>query len=76
MKKFSIWLIRLYQKIPGSWHNQCRYYPTCSNYAIEAINNYGFLKGCFLAVKRIFRCNPFGKSGYDPVPILKKESDK
>lgn len=76
MKKFSIWLIRLYQKIPGSWHNQCRYYPTCSNYAIEAINNYGFFKGWFLAVKRIFRCNPFGKSGYDPVPILKKESDK
>ena len=72
MKKFSIWLISLYQKIPGSWHSCCRYYPTCSNYAIEAISNYGFWKGWYLAIKRICRCNPFGGSGYDPVPKLKK----
>ena len=69
MKKFSIWLIKLYQNIPGPWHNQCRYYPTCSNYAIEAISCYGFWKGWFLAIKRICRCNPFGGRGYDPVPI-------
>ena len=70
MKQFSIWLINLYQKIPGPWHNQCRYYPTCSNYAIEAISNYGFWKGWLLTIKRICRCNPFGGSGYDPVPVL------
>lgn len=72
MKKILISIINLYQKIPGPWHNQCRYYPTCSNYAKEAINEYGALKGSFLAIKRILRCNPLQKSGYDPVP--KKES--
>ncbi|MBQ6495455.1 MAG: membrane protein insertion efficiency factor YidD [Bacilli bacterium] len=68
MKKISIKLIKLYQKIPLSSHNSCRFYPTCSNYAIEAIEKYGFFKGWFLAIKRIIRCNPFGKKGYDPVP--------
>ena len=53
--------------IPGSWHGSCRFYPTCSNYAIMAIEKYGFIKGWFMAIKRIFRCNPFGGSGYDPV---------
>ena len=46
----------------------CKYYPTCSQYAIEAIEKYGALKGGFLAIKRILRCNPFSKGGYDPVP--------
>lgn len=76
MKKFSIWLIKLYQSIPGPWHNQCRYYPTCSNYAIDAISKYGFFKGWFLSIKRILRCNPFSKSGYDPVPNLDKTKNK
>ena len=44
------------------------YIPTCSQYAIEALEKYGFLKGSFLAVKRILRCHPFAKGGYDPVP--------
>jgi uncharacterized protein len=48
--------------------NACRYVPTCSEYAIEAINKYGVIKGAFLAMKRIFSCNPWGGSGYDPVP--------
>lgn len=68
MKRISIKLIKIYQKIPGSWHDSCRYYPTCSNYAIEALNKYGFIKGWYLAIKRILKCNPFGGSGYDPVP--------
>ena len=68
MKKLSIRLIKLYQKVPGPWHSACRFYPTCSNYAIEAICKYGFFKGWWLAIKRICRCQPFGKSGYDPVP--------
>lgn len=46
----------------------CRYTPTCSQYAVEAIKKYGPLKGGWLAFKRILRCNPFGGSGYDPVP--------
>ena len=61
-------MIRSYQKIPGNFHNNCRFMPTCSNYAIEAITVHGSVKGSFLAVKRILRCNPFGKFGYDPVP--------
>ena len=76
MKKLSIYIIKIYQKIPGNWHNSCRYYPTCSNYAIEAIEKYGFFKGWVLAIKRIFRCNPWGSYGYDPVPDKKKKSKK
>jgi len=68
MKNILIKIIRSYQKIPGNFHNNCRFIPTCSNYAIEAITVHGSVKGSFLAVKRILRCNPFGKSGYDPVP--------
>ena len=61
MKHIIIRLIRLYQSIPGDFHNHCRFYPTCSNYAIEAINEYGSLKGSIMAIKRIIRCRPFGK---------------
>jgi len=46
----------------------CRYYPTCSSYALEAVEKYGCLKGGFLALKRILRCHPFRAGGYDPVP--------
>lgn len=46
----------------------CRYVPTCSEYAIQAIKKYGPLKGSYLAIKRILRCQPWGGSGYDPVP--------
>ena len=72
MKKILIGLIKIYQKIPGPWHYSCRHIPTCSNYAIEAIEYYGSLKGSFLAIKRILRCNPFVTYGYDPV---KKEEN-
>ncbi len=68
IKKFIIWLIRLYQKIPGYWHGACKFYPTCSSYAIEAIEMHGIIKGGFLAIKRIFKCNPWSKPAYDPVP--------
>jgi len=67
MKKGIIFIIRIYQKIPGPWHSKCRHIPTCSNYMIDAINEYGIVKGGFMGIKRILRCNPFGKSGYDPV---------
>ena len=68
MKHILIRLIKIYQKIPGPFHNACRFTPTCSNYAIEAIEYYGAFKGSIIAIKRILRCNPFGKKGYDPVP--------
>lgn len=72
MKKICIFFIKVYQKIPGPWHNECRHIPTCSNYAIEAINTHGSFKGVILSIKRIIRCNPWGSSGYDPVPKKKK----
>lgn len=68
LKKLSCLLIKIYQKVPGPWHNNCRFYPTCSNYALEALEKYGFFKGWYLAIKRILRCNPWGGSGYDKVP--------
>lgn len=74
MKRILIHLIRLYQKTPLSSHSACKYYPTCSNYAIDAINEYGSIKGGFMAIKRILKCNPFSKGGYDP--IKKKEKRK
>lgn len=73
MKKIMIKTIKLYQHIPGPWHNSCRHIPTCSNYAIEAISKYGTIKGTYLSFKRILRCNPWGTSGYDPVPEKKKD---
>ena len=73
MKKLFIGLIKIYQKIPGPWHNSCRHIPTCSNYTIEAINQFGSIKGIHLGIKRIIKCNPWGTSGYDPVPKKKKD---
>ncbi len=67
MKKILIKIIKIYQAIPGPWHSACRHIPTCSNYAIEAIETYGSLKGSKMAIGRIIRCNPWGTSGYDPV---------
>lgn len=70
MKKVMIFLINLYRKYlsPLKRRPTCIYTPTCSQYAIEALEKYGFLKGSFLAVKRILRCHPFAKGGFDPVP--------
>ncbi len=71
MKHILIGIIKIYQKIPGPWHNQCRFLPTCSNYGIEALETYGAWKGSILTLKRILRCNPWGGYGYDPVPPKK-----
>lgn len=61
--------VRAYRLIFSPWvgHN-CRYQPTCSVYALEALEAHGAFKGGYLAAKRILRCNPWGASGYDPVP--------
>ena len=76
MKKIAIYFIKCYQKIPGSFHQNCKYIPTCSNYAIDAINEYGAVKGSFMSFKRILRCNPFGTSGYDPVIKRRNKNEK
>ena len=69
MKKAFMAAIRFYQKgIAPHYPPRCRYIPTCSEYALEAVEKYGAVKGTFLATKRILRCNPFHKGGYDPVP--------
>ncbi|MBR2703875.1 MAG: membrane protein insertion efficiency factor YidD [Clostridia bacterium] len=71
MKKITIYLIKLYKKrispIISARGYHCKYYPTCSEYAIQAFEKYGFVKGSFHTIKRILRCNPFSKGGYDPL---------
>ncbi|MCK4403227.1 MAG: membrane protein insertion efficiency factor YidD [Dehalococcoidia bacterium] len=69
MKQLALKLIKLYQAtISEVTPHSCRFQPTCSHYACEAIKRYGFIKGSWLVVKRLARCNPFYKGGYDPVP--------
>ena len=70
MKKILLGIIRFYQKyLSGAkGYSSFKYYPTCSRYAIEAIEKYGAFKGGLLAAWRLLRCNPFSKGGYDPVP--------
>ncbi len=70
MKRILIGIIHFYQKYLSGLktRTRCIYIPTCSQYAVEALEKYGPWKGSFLAVKRILRCNPFAEGGYDPVP--------
>ena len=69
MKKVLIWLIKFYRKYISGMKSAptCKYYPTCSEYGLQAIEKYGSLKGLFLGIKRILKCNPFSKGGYDPL---------
>ena len=69
MKYIAIFLIKLYKKIPGSWHNYCKFQPTCSDYAIGVFYEFGFFKGLYLSIKRIIKCNPKSIGGYDPIPL-------
>ena len=69
MKRFLLFVIRFYQRnISPNTCPSCRFQPTCSTYARIAIERYGVCKGGLLAVKRLARCHPFSKGGYDPVP--------
>ncbi|HJE20011.1 membrane protein insertion efficiency factor YidD [Aliicoccus persicus] len=78
MQRLFIYFVRLYQRfISPLFPPSCRFEPTCSNYAIEAIQEHGALKGTYLGTKRILKCHPFHPGGYDPVPFKeKKESEK
>ncbi len=80
MKRFLLALIRFYRReiSPRKRKPCCRYFPTCSDYALTAVQRYGALKGGGMAAWRILRCNPFSKGGFDPVPedphtILRRE---
>ncbi len=69
MTQLALGLIKLYQTtVSKALPSVCRFQPTCSQYAFEAIRRHGFIRGSWLAAKRIARCNPFSKGGYDPVP--------
>jgi len=69
MKRLLVIMIRGYQLIISSvLPPRCRFYPTCSQYAIEAIEQYGLFKGTYLSIVRISHCHPFNPGGYDPVP--------
>ena len=69
MKKILIMLIRWYQYLISPYiPSSCRYHPSCSSYAIEAIDRHGVITGTILALRRLGRCHPFHEGGYDPVP--------
>jgi uncharacterized protein len=69
MRSIVIYLIRAYQLLLSPWlGNNCRFHPTCSGYAIEAVRTHGVLRGLWLASRRIGRCHPWGGQGHDPVP--------
>lgn len=72
MKKILLILIRIYQKyISPLSPGKCRFYPSCSTYTYQAIEEYGCIKGVFLGLKRILKCHPFNEGGYDP--LIKKD---
>lgn len=75
MNKLIIKLIKYYQSATKESKKWCKYYPTCSNYALEAYQKFNFFKATILTIYRIIRCNPFSKGGYDPVPLSKKEKE-
>lgn len=69
LRKLFVLPIRFYQRfISPMLGSNCRFQPTCSQYALEAIMEWGVLKGTWLGIKRIFRCHPWGGCGHDPVP--------
>lgn len=69
MPRILIGLVKTYQKLLSPFFGQqCRFYPTCSDYSIEAIEKYGALLGCYYTLRRLLRCHPWCDGGHDPVP--------
>ncbi len=75
MKYILIVFLRIYQMLisPFLPANSCRFYPSCSQYAVEALQKHGAMRGMFLSIKRILKCHPYHEGGYDPVPESKQE---
>ena len=72
--KFLLFLIKIYKLfLSPLLGNNCRYHPTCSSYAIEALEAHGLIKGLYLAIKRVSKCHPLGGSGIDHVPEIDKK---
>lgn len=76
MSKLAVVLIRIYQYLLSPWiGNQCRFYPSCSHYAEEAIVRHGFVRGSLLALRRLSKCHPWHPGGIDPVPCNSATAD-
>ncbi|WZL83337.1 membrane protein insertion efficiency factor YidD [Vallitaleaceae bacterium 9-2] len=74
LKSLAIGLVKFYRKyISPLKQPTCIYIPSCSSYSLEALERYGFIKGSYLSIRRILRCNPFAKGGYDPVPYKEEK---
>jgi putative membrane protein insertion efficiency factor len=73
MKYFALLLIKCYKLVSQAVPSRCRFQPSCSSYVYQSIEVYGFLKGSYLAFKRVVRCHPFCDGGFDPVPLPKKK---
>ncbi len=69
-----ILLVRLYQSAGFFWKPRCRYWPTCSNYSLNALEIHGAWRGLILTFRRLARCRPWGGNGYDPVPHLQQKA--
>ncbi len=68
MKQLLLFIIKIYRRFSSLTPPRCRFYPTCSAYAYEAIERFGVFKGCYLAIRRLLKCHPFHKGGIDLVP--------
>ena len=69
-------LLRVYKRLVSPWlPPSCRYVPTCSEYAVEAVERYGAVRGSWMAMTRVLRCHPFAKGGYDPVHSAERSTD-
>lgn len=75
MRQIFIWVILFYQKYLSPLKStKCPYFPSCSQYGLEAVRQYGAIRGGLLSMWRILRCNPFSKGGYDPVPSINSDN--
>ncbi|PKG97901.1 membrane protein insertion efficiency factor YidD [Paraglaciecola sp. MB-3u-78] len=76
LRKIPIGIIKLYQTVLSPMLGAtCRFHPSCSHYAIDAITEHGMIKGCWLSIKRILKCHPLNDGGYDPVPEKKQNKE-